>query len=91
MAINQVTTPDSNRPFVDSDLTLAVQNRSWINLSTLSIPIIGTGSPEGVVDAPIRQLYMDDAGTDNAILYIKRDTDDGIAPVPDKKKGWILI
>lgn len=88
MAINQATAPDSNRPFLEDDLTLTVQNRSWADLVTLSIPIIGTGSPEGVVDAPIRQLYMDDAGTASTIIYIKRDTDDGAG---DKTKGWFLV
>lgn len=91
VATNQITPPNSDRPFVEDDLTLTVQNRSWADLVTLSIPIIGTGSPEGIVEAPVRQLYMDDAGTTSTILYIKRDTDDGVAPTPDKTKGWILI
>jgi len=50
-----------------------------VNLNT---PIVGTGSPEGVVTASPRQRYMDDAGTAGAILYIKK-TGTG-------NTGWIL-
>jgi CMP-N-acetylneuraminic acid synthetase len=49
--------------------------------------IIGTGSPESVIEANKGALYMDDAGTAGAILYIKRDAD--IAG--DKTQGWILV
>jgi CMP-N-acetylneuraminic acid synthetase len=49
--------------------------------------IIGTGSPESVIEANQGALYMDDAGTAGAILYIKRDAD--IAG--DKTQGWILV
>jgi len=51
-----------------------------VNLNT---PIIGTGSPEGVVTASPTQRYMDDAGTAGNILYIKQSgTGD---------TGWILV
>jgi hypothetical protein len=50
--------------------------------------IIGTGSPEGVVEAEQGQVYMDDAGTAGNIVYIKRDPYDGSG---DKSNGWILV
>ena len=37
--------------------------------------LTGSGSPEGVVEAPITTLYMNTAGTAGSILYIKRDAD----------------
>ena len=49
--------------------------------------LIGTGSPEGVVEAEQGQEYMDDAGVAGAIKYIKRDANVG----GDKSLGWILI
>ena len=49
--------------------------------------IIGTGSPEGVVEAEQGQEYMDDAGTAGSIKYIKRDADIS----GDKSQGWILV
>ncbi len=55
------------------------------NVTRLQI-IVGTGSPEGVIEAIQGQLYMDDTGTASSILYIKRDAD--IAG--DRTMGWIL-
>ena len=49
--------------------------------------IIGTSSPEGVIEANQGALYMDDAGTAGAILYVKRNAD--IAS--DRTQGWILV
>jgi len=50
--------------------------------------IIGTGSPEGVVEANQGREYMDDAGTAGNIKYIKRDASDGAG---DLSIGWILV
>ena len=49
--------------------------------------IVGTGSPEGAVEAFVGREYMDDAGTAGSIKYIKRDAD----VAGDKSKGWILV
>lgn len=51
-----------------------------VNLNT---PIIGTGSPEGVIPADPTQLYMDDAGIAGSILYIKQSG--------SGDTGWILV
>ena len=47
----------------------------------------GSGSPEGVIEAKPRQMYMNTAGTASSILYIKRDADVG----GDRTQGWILV
>ena len=74
-------------PIVKSDGTMESQfNLFMIEVQRLGL-LIGTGSPEGVVEALQGQEYMDDAGTASTIKYIKRDAD--IAG--DKTKGWILI
>jgi len=49
--------------------------------------IIGTGSPEGVVEANQGTEYMDDEGAAGAVLYIKQKTSIG----DDTKKGWVAI
>jgi len=49
----------------------------------LNETLIGVGSPEGVVEAPTTQKYMNTAGTAGNILYIKRT---GIG-----NTGWILV
>lgn len=45
--------------------------------------ISGTGSPEGVVTANPKKLYMDESGTAGNILYVKK-TGTG-------NTGWILV
>lgn len=47
----------------------------------------GSGSPEGVVEAPVTTLYMNTAGTAGSILYIKKLP--GISG--DRSQGWILV
>ena len=47
----------------------------------------GAGSPETVVEAKVRTLYMDTAGSAGSILYIKKLADIS----GDRTKGWILI
>jgi len=61
--------------------------RTWALEVSNSLPIIGTGSPEGVVDAPQYSLYLDDAGGPGAVQYRKMQPD--IAG--DTKKGWIAV
>lgn len=71
---------DENRQMIDPFASFIAE------VSKLGI-LNGTGSPEGVVDAEITQLYMDSAGTAGNILYIKRN--DNVSGNP--KNGWILV
>lgn len=82
-----IVPPDGSRAIVKEDGTMEDAFRTFTNQVALLGLIIGTGSPEGAVEALQGQEYMDDAGTASAILYIKRDPD--IAG--DKTKGWLLI
>ena len=75
------------QPIVKTDGTMEQAFRTWTLLVNLSIMLDGAGSPEGVVEALPKQLYMDTAGTAGAILYIKRDADVG----GDTSQGWILV
>jgi hypothetical protein len=45
---------------------------------------VGTGSPEGVVEAGQGKLYIDTDGGPGAMLYTKRDT-------TSDTTGWILV
>lgn len=69
------------------------QGRATEKLSLFSedvsrLPIlIGSGSPESVVEARQTRLYMDTSGTTGAILYIKKF--DAVAG--DKSEGWVLV
>ena len=86
--VDRISIPSANRPFVDESGVLTSQSRTFVRFLFIEALIIGTGSPEGVVEAEIRSTYMDDAGTAGSILYIKRDADDGAG---DKSVGWILV
>ena len=77
---------NTNRAVVDKDgFPLQALQLFSEQCSRLSI-IIGSGSPEGVIEAEQGRLYMNTAGVAGAILYIKRDND--IAG--NRKNGWIL-
>jgi hypothetical protein len=65
---------------------MAQEFRTWTQSITNQSVIIGTGSPEGVIEAVQGSSYMDDAGIAGAVLYIKRDNDIG----GDRTQGWIL-
>lgn len=87
----RVIQPSSDRPAIKDDGSTSVQLNSWLKVISDRSLIIGTGTPEGFIEANQGAMYMDDAGTTGNILYIKRDPDDGVAPDPDKTKGWILV
>ena len=74
-------------PVVDNRGVMVRRFYLWTQNVTRIAPIVGTGSPEGVVEAIETQLFMDNTGTAGNILYIKRDNDIG----GDKTQGWILV
>ena len=80
-------TENTSFPIVETDLTMTQAFRERMQQLDNLIPLNGTGSPEGAVEALQFQEYIDKTGTASAIKYVKRDTD--IAG--DKTKGWILI
>jgi|TARA_R110002072_G_scaffold99672_2_gene219219 hypothetical protein len=51
------------------------------------MPIVGTGSPEGVIEAVQYSLYLDSTGSAGAIQYRKMIPSIG----GDRKQGWILV
>ena len=85
--VNRVTPPTTTRPIIDESGEMVQEMRTWTQIITDQALIIGTGSPETVIEALQGTVYMDDAGTAGSILYIKRDADIG----GDKTQGWILV
>lgn len=68
------------RPETDNSLTLGTASLKWSTLFTNSIQIggssgptisTGSGSPEGVVTAPIGSLYTNSSGGASTTLYVK--------------------
>lgn len=84
---NTISRTIPTQPIVAPNGTPTQQFRVFILQVEQRGLIIGTGSPEGVVEAEQGQEYMDDTGTAGSIKYIKRDADIG----GDKTQGWILI
>jgi hypothetical protein len=78
--------PNQGQPITNAMGIMTQVFRTWTQQVTKAVPLTGTGNPEDVVEASQGQLYMDDAGVEGAILYVKRDAD--IAG--DRTKGWIL-
>jgi hypothetical protein len=85
--MNRVIQPSAEAPIVDDRGCQSQVMRTFLlSLANRSV-IIGTGSPEGVIEASQGALYMDDSGTSGSILYVKRD--DNISG--DRSQGWILV
>lgn len=84
-----MTSPRLNaaQPIVEPDGTMAQPFRQFTQDASLSIPIVGTGSPEGVVTARQYSLYIDSTGISGAIEYRKMQPDIG----GDVTQGWVAV
>lgn len=82
-----INTLNASQPIVDKSGIMTQNMRVVMSQVVKESLIIGTGSPEGVINAPQGQEYMDDAGIAGSIKYIKRDADIG----GDTSQGWILV
>ena len=79
---------ESAFPIVKEDMTMEDAFRVWmLDVTRLGIPILGTGSPEGVVSAVQFSLYVDKAGGTGTTQYRKMQPD--IAG--DVTMGWVLM
>ncbi len=84
-----MTQPPLNaaQPIIRENRTMEDAFSMWSLQVSNMFPIVGTGSPEGVVTAPSFSLYLDDAGTAGNIEWRKMSSD--IAG--DKSKGWLQV
>ena len=78
---------NAGQPIVEDDKTMAQAFRQWTQQASLSIPIIGSGSPEGVVSALQYSLYINTAGTTGTLQYRK------MLPsiAGDVTQGWVAV
>ena len=84
---DRITILSTDRSIVEPDGTMTLQTRAFFRSLYVQALIIGTGSPEGVVEARQFSQYIDeDAGT-GAIEYRKMQPSVG----GDTKKGWVLV
>jgi hypothetical protein len=84
-----VSSPRLNvgQPIIENDGTMSQAFRQFTQDASLSIPIVGLGSPEGVIEAAQYSLYLNSSGGASAIQYRKMQPE--IAG--DRTKGWILV
>lgn len=74
-------------PIVLPDGTMAPFFRDYLRRVSDNLPIVSSGTPEGVIEAPQFSLYIDSAGVTGTIEYRKMLTDIG----GDTTKGWVLV
>ncbi len=74
-------------PFVDERGYLTSRAQEFVLEVHKQSVIIGTGSPEGVLEAPQWSEYIDDSGTTGSLKWVKKLEDIS----GDRTQGWILI
>ena len=79
---------DANTAIVNEDGTMTDVFQRWMKQVTDLDLIVGTGSPEGVIEANVGREYLDDTGLAGAVKYIKQEPDDGAG---DKTIGWVAV
>jgi hypothetical protein len=78
---------DFSQPLVDEKGFATLAFQEFLNEISILIPQRGSGSPEGVVNAPLWSEYIDIDGTSGSIKYIKMQSSVG----GDTAKGWVLL
>ena len=82
-----LSAPNANNAITDDSGKMLQSFRTWTQLITSESTIVGSGSPESVVEASLYREYIDSAGITGSIKYIKMSSDIG----GDPSKGWELI
>lgn len=82
-----ITPLDARNPIVNEDGTMSDSFQRWMTQITANDLMIGTGSPEGAIEATVGREYLDTSGLAGSVKYIKQLPD--IAG--DRKKGWVVV
>ena len=72
---------------VDARGGITQQFAEYLSSLEQGVPLSGVGSPEGVVEAPLHTLYIDETGGAGSIEYRKMSSD--IAG--DRSMGWLAV
>lgn len=76
----------TTQPMVVDDGTPSQVWRTWERAVSKSAPIVGSGSPEGVVQAPQYSQYIDESNVPTSItVYYKMQAEIG----GDRTMGWV--
>ncbi len=74
-------------PIVLDNKTMVQEFRTLLGTIVDFLPIVGSGTPEGVVEARQFSLYIDSAGSTGSIEYRKMQPEIG----GDRSMGWVLV
>jgi hypothetical protein len=83
----EITPPDAETPIVKADGSMTEEFQRWVTQMTNLDLIVGTGTPEGVIEAVIGRRYLDLTGGVGAVEYSKQSAD--IAG--DRTQGWVAV
>lgn len=86
MSQQKVVPPSPVIPPLNQSGLMTNEFMLWTQAVTRYIPIVGDGSPEGVIDAPQYSSYIDATGTTGSIKWIKMQP----SVAGDTKQGWVL-
>lgn len=75
------------RPIVNDKGEMADPFVKWANLVSDNLPLIGTGNPDGVIDAPQYSLFIDETVPLVPVQYRKMLPDIG----GDTTQGWAAL
>ena len=78
---------NSSEAITETDNTMTQVLRTWTTRVADGLPIVATGSPEGVIEAPQYTLYIDEAVPLSPVQYRK------MLPFinDDRSKGWVEV
>ena len=78
---------NAQQPIVFTDGTMQAAFRDFLLKIGNQQPIVGEGSPEGVVTAPLYSVYLDSTGSAGSIQYRKMAAEIG----GDTSMGWLAV
>ena len=82
-----IVPPNASTPITNEDGTMVDAFQRWATQMTRLDLIVGTGSPEGVIEAAVGREYLDDTGAAGAVKFIKQLADIG----GDRTQGWVAV
>lgn len=85
--VDRVIPPNSTVPIVNSSGNIEPSFRSFTQILALRALIIGTGNPEGTIEAAQGAIFMNEDASAGDVLFIKRLGDVG----GDKTQGWRAV
>lgn len=77
----------ATQPIVLPDGTMSQTFRTWALEVTRSLVLVGTGSPEGFIEAPQYSLYLDEANPAAPVEYRKMLPE----VAGDRTQGWAAL